>query len=80
MANISGSVYGRQGAPLPPSPLSISLTSPFACLVRVVDIEVQVVGMVMVLPQLIRGIAVADGGVPAAITCRRSNAMEYCSL
>jgi hypothetical protein len=45
-------------------------------MVRVVDIGVQVV--VMVLPQLILGIVVA-GGVPAAITCRSSNAMEYCS-
>jgi hypothetical protein len=36
--------------------------------------EVQVV----VLPRLILGIVVA-GGVPAAITCRSSNAMSYCS-
>jgi hypothetical protein len=44
MPNISGSVYGRITAPFDTAgPLGISLTSLFACRIRVVGIRVRVV-------------------------------------
>jgi hypothetical protein len=81
MANISGSVYGRKAAPVPPSPLGISLTSQFACLVRVVDIGVQavVIGLGVAGGHRLRRDrqAAGDGGVPAAIIRYGINAMQH---